>query len=131
MIWRSWCLNWLRRMRNYGPLRVKSSELIISHIRIGDIYERNTTRDTSLFIFLIYLIWTITLTCMVVCHMLGGCIERRCRNSISHVKDLHWTLEKAINTPAIIKKRDRDRQRKVKLYIILYKIKKFFRNLFN
>ena len=47
------------------------------------------------------------------------------------VKDLHWTLEKAINTPAIIKKRDKDRQRKVKLHIILYRIKKFFKNLFN
>ena len=45
--------------------------------------------------------------------------------------NLKWTVEKAINTPAQVKKRDKDRRRKVKLYIILYKVKKFFRDLFN
>lgn len=47
------------------------------------------------------------------------------------VKNLHWSLYKAINTPAVVSKRDKDRRMKVKLHIILYRIKKFFKNLFN
>ena len=46
------------------------------------------------------------------------------------VKNLWWTLEKAVNTPANVKKRDKDRRFKVKCYIILYKVKKIFRWLF-
>jgi hypothetical protein len=42
------------------------------------------------------------------------------------VKNLHWSLYKAINTPAVVSKRDKDRRMKVKLHIILYRIKKFF-----
>lgn len=47
------------------------------------------------------------------------------------IKGLHWTMEKAVNTPANVKKRDKDRRMKVKLHIILYRVKKFFRELFN
>jgi hypothetical protein len=50
------------------------------------------------------------------------------------IVNLHWTVEKAIHTPAQVKNRDKDRRRKVKLqrtkfklYIILYKVKKFFK----
>lgn len=46
------------------------------------------------------------------------------------VQELNRTLEEAINTPAKIEFRDKDRTKKVKQHIILYRIKKFFRKLF-
>lgn len=46
------------------------------------------------------------------------------------VNELGWSLEKAIDTPAQIEFRDKDRTKKVKQHIILYRIKKFFRRLF-
>lgn len=46
------------------------------------------------------------------------------------VQELNRTLEEAINTPANVKYRDKDRTKKVKKHIILYRIKKFFRKLF-
>ena len=47
------------------------------------------------------------------------------------VVNLKWTLYEAINTPAYVKKSDKGRMRKMKPYIILYRVKKFFRDLFN
>lgn len=54
------------------------------------------------------------------------------------IVNLHWDFKKAIETPAGVKYRDKDRRFKVKLhrakfklYIILYRVKKFFRDLFN
>ena len=47
------------------------------------------------------------------------------------VKNLHWTLEKAVNTPAVVSKRDKDRRMKVKWYRMLHRVKRFFRRLFN
>ena len=54
------------------------------------------------------------------------------------IVNLHWDLNKAIHTPAKVKNRDKDRRFKVKLhkmkvrlYIILYRVKKFFRELFS
>ena len=45
------------------------------------------------------------------------------------VVNLKWTLYKAINTPASVKHRDKDRKFKVRLYNIIYRVKKFFRSL--
>lgn len=47
------------------------------------------------------------------------------------VVNLHWTVEKAIDTPAHVNKRDYDRRMKVRFYRLIYKVKKFFRDLFN
>ena len=49
----------------------------------------------------------------------------------ARVKDLHWDVYKAIHTPATVEKRDKDRRFKAKLHLIKFRIKHFFRRLFN
>jgi hypothetical protein len=49
----------------------------------------------------------------------------------ARVRDLHWDVYKAIHTPAVIEKRDKNRRWKAKLHKVAFRIKRFFRKLFN
>jgi hypothetical protein len=49
----------------------------------------------------------------------------------ARVRDLHWDVYKAIHTPAVIEKRDKNRRWKAKLHKVVFRIKRFFRKLFN